>query len=159
MTYRALLIIFSFLLCSLAAYIKGNHDGSLKVLRQWDQSRITQAELATADLNRVIDRERELQRHADQLTKEKQDEINKLIHQRNAALDSLRDRKERAPTARKTDQVAINGGGTEGLTGRQLFREDAAFLVGEAARADYFRIELGGCLKEYEFTAEKMNGE
>ena len=65
----------------------------------------------------------------------------------NDALDSLRDRPDRAPADSKP-----TGTDCKGSTGAELSREDARFLVGEAARADEIRIGLEAC---YEF-ADKV---
>lgn len=65
----------------------------------------------------------------------------------NDALDSLRDRPDRAPADSKP-----TGTDCKGSTGAELSRRDSEFLTGLAARADEIRIGLEAC---YEF-ADKV---
>ena len=65
----------------------------------------------------------------------------------NDALDSLRDRPDRAPADSKP-----TGTDCKGSTGAELSREDAEFLTRESSRADEIRIGLEAC---YEF-ADKV---
>jgi hypothetical protein len=44
-----------------------------------------------------------------------------------------------------------------GCTGAQLYRPDAAFLVGESARADQLRIALDGCQAAYDSAVRLTN--
>ena len=64
-----------------------------------------------------------------------------------AALDSLRNRPQR-PAAGGGD-VPTGGSDPVACTGAGLHREDAAFLVREAARADSIRLQLAACQAAY----------
>lgn len=57
-----------------------------------------------------------------------------------AALDRLRDRPKRPADMPEAGRAACAG-----ATGAELSGPDAAFLAGEAARADTLRAELGAC--------------
>lgn len=46
-------------------------------------------------------------------------------------------------------QAATAEGSAASCTGRELYREDGEFLVGEAARADELRVRLGVCQVHY----------
>lgn len=70
-------------------------------------------------------------------------------------LDGMRNRPERPAEG----HTAVAGGAgnspspkaevNAGATGQQLYREDAIFLVWEAARADTLRIDLNTCVEQY----------
>lgn len=89
-------------------------------------------------------KEQELQAAADTFRKDAYVQINRLQRERDAALDSLRDRPSRpAGGANGTGLSAPTGPGAEakGCTGAQLYRPDAEFLVGVASDYDELRIE------------------
>jgi len=81
----------------------------------------------------------------DQITKDKNDQIDTINTQLFSALSQLRNRTSRNnPSASNTK----NG------TGSTLFAEDAEFLIGEAARADKLRTALDACYKQYDQVAK-----
>jgi len=82
------------------------------------------------------------------IEKDKSDEIDRISADRDALLVQLRSRPSRS-TAPATAEVATNGPAIGGSTGAELFREDAQFLVGEAARADEVRVSLKACYAQY----------
>lgn len=90
-------------------------------------------------------------RHAldtDRIEKDKADEISSLRADRDAAFAELQDRPRRpAPSATQSATAPEDG---SGATGRQLYGEDAEFLVGEAARADEIRAEVKACYRQYD---------
>ena len=132
------------------AWWKGYLSGKENVQREWDADR-AQQQMAHAKLVDLVRKaEQQLQQTADQHQKEKRDALDRLTRQHRAVLDSLRDRPQR-PTA----AGAVSGGagaaqGQPGCTGAELHREDAEFLVGEAARADTLRAELEACYVQYD---------
>lgn len=63
-----------------------------------------------------------------------------------AALRELRDRPER-PSGSDLSKGAAN---PVGCTGAQLYKPDAAFLIGESSRADGLRIALARCQAAYD---------
>lgn len=73
-------------------------------------------------------------------------EQKRLSAQLAAAHRELRNRPER-PTGGDVPKGPANG---VGCTGAQLYRSDAAFLIGESARADGLRIALARCQAAYD---------
>lgn len=78
--------------------------------------------------------------------KDKEDAI-KSINKRHATIVSgLRQRTERpitVPTVKEASSAPVCTG--TGSTGEQLYRQDAEFLIGEAAKADILREALKTC--------------
>lgn len=70
-----------------------------------------------------------------------------------AALRELRDRPER-PSGGDVSKSPAN---PVGCTGAQLYKPDAAFLVGESARADGLRIALARCQAAYDEAVRLSN--
>lgn len=66
-----------------------------------------------------------------------------------AFADSLRERPER-PERLAESAAAPNPAHPVACTGAQLYREDAAFLVREAHRADQLRADLAACQVAYD---------
>jgi type IV secretory pathway TrbF-like protein len=77
---------------------------------------------------------------ADQIRKEKDDQIKLINRQLNDAISELRKRPSRTETA-------SHG---QSCNGASLYAEDAEFLIREAARADEIRIGLDACYKQYD---------
>ena len=81
------------------------------------------------------------------------DEKKRLSADLAAAYRELRNRPER-PSGGDVSKGAAAG---VGCTGAALFRSDAAFLVGEAARADQLRAALSRCQAAYEQAVKLTN--
>ena len=81
------------------------------------------------------------------ITEKAANEKTRLAADLRAALDSLRNRPQR-PAAGGGD-VPTGGSDPVACTGAGLHREDAAFLVREAARADGIRLQLAACQAAY----------
>lgn len=128
------------------AWWKGYTAGKERVQQQWDADKVKLEREAQAAAEKVRAVERALQANADQQQKEKRDAINRLAREHRAVLDSLR---ERAPRSAVPDSAGP-AQGQPGCTGAELSREDAEFLVGEAARADTLRAELQACYAQYD---------
>jgi hypothetical protein len=128
------------------ANMKATHAGALA--KQSDQR---------AENERIArDKERKLTQDAANFAQEKQDEINRIESERDAALASLRNRPER-PTA-VTGSLPGAPADCKGATGAELFRSDAEFLTREAARADKLRTALDQCYRQYD-AGQKMNAQ
>jgi hypothetical protein len=128
---------------------KGYGSGKETVQREWAQNR-AQQELARAKLVDLVRKtEQQLQQSADQHQQEKRDALDRLTRQHRAVLDSLRDRPQRPAPGAVPDR-AEPAQSQPGCTGAELHREDAEFLVGEAARADTLRAELEACYVQYD---------
>lgn len=83
------------------------------------------------------------------IVKGRNDEIEKLAAARDAALAELRNRPRR-PSPGAANNSSAGQGAAPGCTGSQLYRDDAEFLIGEAARADAIVIELKSCYAQYD---------
>lgn len=141
-------------------YVVGRNDGRAEVAQMWDQERAKTAKAHADEQARARAREQTLQRQADQDRQEKHHEIARLTRQRDAALDGLRQRPDRpADAPSQAAAPAQPGPSAPGCTGDQLYRPDAAFLVGEAARADFIRVELSQCQARYQAAERAMNGD
>lgn len=93
-------------------------------------------------------KEQAIQIAADKLRKEKDENISKLNNRLNAALNELRYRPYRSASA-TLPKTPVTGSSTEGCTGRELYRQDAEFLIREATRADKLRESLFQCQAQY----------
>jgi hypothetical protein len=70
-------------------------------------------------------------------------QLGSVIADRDNLLARLRNRPARPASMPAPSSEASSGG-----SGAVLYREDAEFLTGEAARADQLRVELGRCQAE-----------
>lgn len=99
----------------------------------------------------VLAQEEEHKQQLVKQLKDKEDAI-KSLNQRHASIvNSLRQRTERPITltfSTETSGSFVSTGA--GSTGQQLYREDAEFLVGEAAKADILREALKSCRRQLE---------
>jgi len=132
-----------------ASHVVAWRDGAEHVTAKWDKEKITEAQ-AVADMERKLRQtEFEMQQQVSKVLKDKTDEIARLNRQHDTIVDGLRKRAARPAAV----PVPPSTGTTESpcqCDGRQLYREDAEFLVREARRADAIRIELEACYQEYE---------
>ncbi len=153
-------VIVALLAGAWKCYVVGRNDGRAQVAQMWDQERAATAKAHADEQARARAREQSLQRDADQTRQEKQREIARLTRQRDAALDSLRQRPERPADSHSSAAApAQPGPSAQGCTGDQLYRPDAAFLIGEAARSDFIRIQLAQCQARYQAAERALNGE
>lgn len=105
------------------------------------------ARQALAQAGAARQRELEAAKTIEEVTQGAAREKTDLQRRVRALADSLRERPERtagpgAMPPGAADPVACTGAG--------LYRPDAAFLVGEAARADQLRIDLRACQAAYD---------
>lgn len=96
----------------------------------------------------------QLQSKADQAAKDKQDAIQAADIKYTALLDSLRKRTRRPAQTGSGTTAATTGT----CTGAELYREDAEFLAGEAARADKVTIERDFYYERYEYARSVLAG-
>jgi hypothetical protein len=111
-----------------------------------------QATLAAATKN-ALEAQSALQAKIDNLTRIKNAQDKTITRQRDALVNSLRDR----PVARDTTPAEDSPTGT-GSTGAGLARGDAEFLAGYAADAAKLAAALNTCQAAYE-SARQMFGE
>lgn len=86
------------------------------------------------------------------IRKERDDEIENIAAERDAALAELRKRPRRP--APGTPEATGNGQAANGCTGAQLYQDDATAFVREAARADEIRVHLKACYAQYDMISE-----
>jgi hypothetical protein len=118
--------------------------GAADIQKRWDAAEKLRAEneaKATKQLQTTIDAQRS-QTNA---------QITTLNTSLASAIAGLRDRPTRPDVPNPTSS------GT-GCTGAQLFRGDAEFLAGEAARADRLQVRLDACYSAYDKAREAVNG-
>lgn len=119
---------------------QGHAAGFAELQADWDSAQLRQAQDYAKHLADMrAQRESEI---ADYQAKEAKHATDLLAVQRraDALARSLRDRPERpVPGAAPTSAPAT------GCTGTVLYRQDAEFLIGEAARADQLRAALERC--------------
>jgi len=152
----ALLIAAILAIAGWAIHASGLDAGRAEIQAKWDQQRITDA-AATVQANlQARAREQALQFAADKIRQEKTREIRHLSAARDAALRELRNRDERPAVGSDAAAAAdpAGAGPAASCTGAQLFRQDAAFLVWEAARADEVRAHLSECRAAYKSARE-----
>jgi hypothetical protein len=146
--YLILGVVFAVGVAGAGGLYKGHKLGKAEVQQAWDKEKAEQYAAYAKAQEEARAKEQELQATADQLRREKDEEI-RSINAKSAALASqLRDRKER-PT--KVDTVSSSSGsGSGGCTGKDLYRSDSEFLVGIAREADELRTALKQCYTQYE---------
>ena len=123
--------------------------GRVNVRAQWDKERAELVAAALAAEQTARTKEQSLQAEADTNLKAKNAQIAKLNRGLAAALDGLRDRKNR-PDPGSVPAVAGTGGGQPGCTGAGLFRDDSALLTRLAYDADNLRAGLQACQTQYQ---------
>lgn len=151
-TRIAALVVAAVMLAALGwkLYVQGRSTGRAEVQQAWDKQRAEQVAQHAKEQAEARERERALQAQADTTREEKAREIDRLNRSHAAALVSLRQRPERpaAPVGAVPTPAGDRDAGA-GCTGRELYRPDAEFLLGEALRADRIRLQLAACQAAY----------
>lgn len=123
--------------------------GKTAIEARWEAEKATTAvKLAEAE-KQARQNERNMQAAADEFERQKREEIERLTDRHRVLVDSLRKRASR-PVASVVPSNTGNAQSAQVCTGAELHREDAEFLVGEAARADQLRAELDACYQQYD---------
>ena len=129
-------------------------------LAQRDSARTTLADLRAqhAEAARAAEASARSKEQAAALTlaaieKKAHDEQKALAAQLAIAHRELRSRADRPSDG----DMSKNPSTTVGCTGAQLYRSDAAFLIGESARADRLRIALAACQAAYDSAVKLTN--
>jgi len=137
-----------FLVLSLTAtHWRAYTHGEKSVQGAWDAEKLAVAAQSAQALAAALKTGDDLKTKSDQLQKAKNATIAKLNTDLSAALDRLHDRPAR-PGAGGVPSDTPAGPAT-GCTGAQLYRDDAALLVRESARADRLLADLGQCQNQY----------
>lgn len=136
-------------------YFKGVSHGKASVQAKWDSEKAAQIIALDAAKDKIRQAERQLQANADKARKEKDYEIGRIKRNYDSIVAGLRQRASRSDV-----KLSSGSGNSEsGCTGAQLSREDAEFLVGEAARADQLSAELIACYATYDDVRNKINAQ
>ena len=142
------------LICAVAvatAAVQGDRLKSLKLETAEAKAHFAEAARKAEAANRNQERQ-----HAGDLatiTQRKTDEARALA----LAVAQLTGELSRRPDRPAGGPVPTGPADPVGCTGAQLYRPDAAFLVGESARADQLRIALDGCQAAYDSAVRLTN--
>lgn len=140
---RIFAALFACMLVCLIGY-DGYVLGQKSVQAKWDVQRAIDLQDAITSEKTYRAKERQLQAAADKARQDKTHETYRLDLIRGRMLDGLHNRAER-PDSPDMPALSSDGQTTLGCGGAQLYRADATFLVGEAARADTVRLQLLQC--------------
>jgi hypothetical protein len=125
------------LVMTATAYFKGYYKGKDSVQTEWDKAVAEQT-------IKTVAAERELRTKIDTVVEEKNREIARIKRTHASIVAGLRNRSERPADYNSSPET------TQNCSGTGLYREDAEFLAGEAARADQYALELIACYKAYD---------
>jgi len=150
-------LILAFVLAVGAAagggYYKGNSAGKSEVQQQWDKEKAEQYAAYAKGQEEARQREQALQANADKLRREKDAETRNINARATALTNSLRDRQTRPTETNTVSSTASTR--PAGCSGKELYREDGAFLVGLAAEADGLKAALDQCYRQYDAARQK----
>lgn len=127
-----------------AAYFKGYYKGKDVVQSEWDK-------VVAEQTIKTVEVERSLRTKIDAVVEDKNREIARIKRSHASIVAGLQQRPERPP-------LSSNPETPQDCSGTGLYREDAGFLAGEAARADQYAIELLSCYKAYDEVFNAVNG-
>jgi hypothetical protein len=142
-------------------YKQGRASGMSQIQTQWDAERMATQAAQAEEQMKAQQKERALQALIAKQRKEHAYESNRLSILYQSALSSLSDRADRPAEGAGGVPEDSNAGtpSARGCTGSDLFRPDAEFLIGEAARADQLRIALRACVAHTTEIERQLNGE
>lgn len=134
-----------------AGHWQGDEAGQAKVQAKWDKEKARLAEEYAANVAAMREKEQVMQSNADKLREDKNRELREANARNTALLNSLQHRPNRTESSGMSTTTST---GKDGCTGKELYREDGAVLIGIAREADELRISLKQCYSQYE-TARK----
>ena len=141
------------------SYRTGYERGAAAVKQQWGAERAAIAAAQAEELMKARQREKALTEALDKQRLERRREIDRITAEYRRTIDGLRERPDRPGDGGVPDSAAAAGTGpAASCTGAQLYRPDAEFLVGEAARADQLRVALQQCKAAYDEVREAFRG-
>ena len=135
-----------------AGHWQGDEAGQAKVQAQWDKEKAKLAEEYAANVALMREKEQVMQGNADKLREDKNRELREANARNTALLNSLQHRPNRTESSGVSTAA---GNGKDGCTGKELYREDGAVLIGIAREADELRIALNQCYKQYNAARQK----
>lgn len=130
-----------------AGHWQGDEAGQAKVQAKWDKEKAKLAEEYAANVAAMREKEQVMQSNADKLREDKNRELREANARNTALLNSLQHRPNRSESS-GVSTTASNG--KDGCTGKELYREDGAVLIGIAREADELRVSLKQCYAQYE---------
>jgi hypothetical protein len=130
-----------------AGHWQGDTAGQAKVQQQWDKEKAKLADEYAANVALMREKEQVMQGNADKLREDKNRELREANARNTALLNSLQHRPNRTESSGVSTTTS---NGTNGCTGKELYREDGAVLIGIAREADELRISLKQCYSQYE---------
>ena len=133
---------------------KAYHSGAASVQAAWDARIVVEQSEYMKLQQETRDKESKLQADKESLRKAKNAQIAKLDADLADALGRLRDRPERPGESDLSTDPGT--GSSTGCTGAQLYRQDAAAFIGEAARADRLLADLAQCQDQYAKAREAL---
>jgi hypothetical protein len=137
-----------------AGHWQGDEAGQAKVQAQWDKEKAKLAEEYAANVAAMREKEQVMQSNADKLREDKNRELREANARNTALLNSLQHRPNRTESS-GVSTTASNR--TNGCTGKELYREDGAVLIGIAREADELRASLKQCYSQYEAARKTLN--
>lgn len=130
------------------------HSGMQSVQAKWDAEKLELVSQTNKLLEKRDADSRALQDDKDKLRKAKNAEIDRLNTDLADALERLRHRPERPSESNLPSNTTA--GSEASCTGAGLYREDADFLVREAARAKRILLDLRECQAAYDKAREAL---
>jgi hypothetical protein len=140
------------------AYNSGKKSGMSQIQILWDAERLATAQAQMAELEKARQAEQAMQAQVDKIKQESANEKRRIAAQYERTIAGLRERPERPSAAGLPASPDLGVRPPAGCTGDELFRPDAEFLVGEAARADQLRSALQLCLADRAQVEQELSG-
>lgn len=137
-----------------AGHWQGDEAGQAKVQAQWNKEKAKLAEEYAANVALMREKEQVMQGNADKLREDKNRELREANARNTALLNSLQHRPNRTENG---GVPTTAGNGKNGCTGKELYREDGAVLIGIAREADELRASLKQCYSQYETARKELN--
>ena len=126
-----------------------NNSVNIAVLAERERLVMQYDKKVTEQIVLAMESQAKLQVSFDKSIKEKNAKITSANRKYNALVNSVQDRPSR-PSSPTAVVNSCNTEGGSGVTGKGLYRDDASFLIGEAARAETIRLELISCYNLYD---------
>lgn len=138
--WALLVLLGAFVLNGFYWHAHGSNSERVRLMAQFEHERVDMVQKAR-------DTEKKWQGAINEITTNQAEKLAEVQHNLDVAIVSLRDRPERPTRLPDTPRIECSG-----ASGRELSREDAEFLVREAARADTLRVGLEACYSAYDGT-------